>query len=119
MVGTTADFPRFGPPQPLPVNHLLCEKLSNARSNRRSRAKDEIIPKALVGRLPAECGRHARLAWYRDAYHALMRDLEGPIVIADVANWVLAPAAALPSGADRDAADAFLPAGSQVSLLLH
>ena len=25
MVGTTADFRRFGPPQPLPINHLLCE----------------------------------------------------------------------------------------------
>jgi alpha-beta hydrolase superfamily lysophospholipase len=86
-------------------------------------AKDEIIPKIPVGRflagLPAECWRHARLAWYRDGYHMLLRDLEGPIVIADVANWVLAPAAALPSGADRDAADAFLPDGSQVSLLLH
>jgi alpha-beta hydrolase superfamily lysophospholipase len=86
-------------------------------------AKDEIIPKIPVGRfvasLPAECRRHARLAWYRDGYHMLLRDLEGPIVIADVANWVLAPAAVLPSGADRDAVDAFLPGGSQVSLLPH
>jgi acylglycerol lipase len=86
-------------------------------------AKDEIIPKIQVGRfvasLPAECRRHARLAWYRDGYHMLLRDLGGSIVIADVANWVLAPAAALPSGADRDAAEALLPDGSQVSLLLR
>jgi hypothetical protein len=25
LVGTTADFRRFGHPQPLPINHLLCE----------------------------------------------------------------------------------------------
>jgi acylglycerol lipase len=85
--------------------------------------KDEIIPKTpirrFVGTLPPECRRQTRLAWYRDGYHMLLRDLEGPAVIADVANWVLAPAASLPSGADRDAADAFLRSGSQVSLLLQ
>jgi alpha-beta hydrolase superfamily lysophospholipase len=84
-------------------------------------AKDEIIPKAPIRRfvasLPPECRRRTRLAWYRDGYHMLLRDLEAPIVIADVANWVLAPAAGLPSGADRDAADAFLNDGIQVSLL--
>ena len=82
-------------------------------------AKDEIIPKIpirrFVGGLPPDCRRRTRLAWYRDGYHMLLRDLEGPIVIADVANWVLAPAAALPSGADRDAADAFLGTGNQIS----
>jgi len=83
-------------------------------------AKDEIIPKPpiqrFVGSLPAETGRRRRLAWYEDGYHMLLRDLEAPVVIADVASWVLAPAAPLPSGADRAAAEAFLRAGSQVSL---
>ncbi len=83
-------------------------------------AKDEIIPKPpiqrFVGSLPAELHRRRRLAWYEDGYHMLLRDLEGPIVIADVASWVLAPAAPLPSGADRAAGEAFLRAGSQVSL---
>ena len=86
-------------------------------------AKDEIIPKApvrrFVGGLPPECRRRSRLAWYRDGYHMLLRDLEGSVVIGDVANWVLAPTVPLPSGADRGAADAFLGNGgsSQVSLL--
>lgn len=84
-------------------------------------AKDEIIPRTpirrFVGGLPPECRHRTRLAWYRDGYHMLLRDLEGRLVIADVANWVLAPAAALPSGADHNAADAFLGSGSQVSLL--
>jgi alpha-beta hydrolase superfamily lysophospholipase len=83
-------------------------------------AKDEIVPKApirrFVGSLPPECRHRAKLAWYEDGYHMLLRDLEGPIVAADVANWVLTPAAPLPSGADRTAAEAFSRGGSQLSL---
>lgn len=83
-------------------------------------ANDEIVPKApirrFVGSLPPECRRRARLAWYKDGYHMLLRDLEGPLVIGDVASWVLAPAAPLPSGADRGVAEALLPGGGQVSL---
>jgi alpha-beta hydrolase superfamily lysophospholipase len=86
-------------------------------------AKDEIVPKTPIRRfvasLPPECRRRARLAWYEDGYHMLLRDLEGPLVIADVTSWVLAPAAPLPSGADRAAAQAFLRTGSQISLGLH
>ena len=86
-------------------------------------AKDEIVPKTpirrFVGTLPAEPRRRRHLAWYDDGYHMLLRDLEGPVVIADVASWVLAPAAPLPSGADRAAAEAFLRTGSQVSLGGH
>jgi len=82
-------------------------------------AKDEIVPKTpirrFVGRLSAECRGHARLAWYGDGYH-MLRDLEGPIVTADVANWVLDPAAPLPSGADRGATEAFLQRSDQLSL---
>ena len=83
-------------------------------------AKDEIVPKTpirrFVGSLPPRCRRAARLAWYEDGYHMLLRDLEGPLVTADVANWILDPAAPLPSGADRAAAEAFLPGGDQLSL---
>ena len=83
-------------------------------------AKDEIVPKTpirrFVGSLPPE-GRHrAKLAWYKDGYHMLLRDLEGPIVTADVASWVSAPAAPLPSGADRVAEEAYSRGASQVSL---
>jgi len=83
-------------------------------------AKDEIVPRAPIQRfvdgLPAEPVRRRKLAWYENGYHMLLRDLEGPIVIADVASWVLAPAAPLPSGADRAATEAFLRAGSRPSL---
>ena len=47
-------------------------------------AKDEIVPKTpirrFVGSLPPECRHRAKLAWYKDGYHMLLRDLEGPIV---------------------------------------
>jgi acylglycerol lipase len=83
-------------------------------------AKDEIVPKAPIRRfvdsLPPECRRRARLAWYEEGYHMLLRDLEGPVVTADVATWVLTPAAPLPSGADRAGAEAFAPGGRQRSL---
>ena len=83
-------------------------------------AKDEIVPKTpirlFVASLPAECRRQTKLAWYGDGYHMLLRDLEGPTVIADVANWVVAPAMPLPSGADRGAAEAFLHGSGQISL---
>ena len=82
-------------------------------------AKDEIIPKAAIRRfvsaLPQEPSRRRRLAWYDDGYHMLLRDLEGSVVMADVASWVLAPRAPLPSGADRSAAAAFWLSGTRVS----
>jgi acylglycerol lipase len=86
-------------------------------------AKDEIVPKTpihgFVASLPPECRRQTRLAWYEDGYHMLLRDLEGPLVIADVTSWLIAPAAPLPSGADRAAAQAFLHSGSQISFGAH
>jgi alpha-beta hydrolase superfamily lysophospholipase len=82
-------------------------------------AKDEIVPKAavqdFVDALPPEPQRRRRLAWYDHGYHMLLRDLEGPVVIADVASWALAPRAPLPSGADRKAEEAFAHGASQAS----
>jgi alpha-beta hydrolase superfamily lysophospholipase len=83
-------------------------------------AKDEIIPQVpierFVGGLPAGPIHRRKLAWYQNGYHMLLRDLEGPAVTADVASWVLAPSAPLPSGADRTATEAFLHAGGHLSL---
>ena len=86
-------------------------------------AKDEIVPPAAVRRfvaaLPAEPSHRRRLAWYDDGYHMLLRDLEGPVVAADVASWALAPRAPLPSGADRRAEEAFSHSASQLSIGEH
>ena len=69
-------------------------------------AHDELVPKhatrAAWQRLPA--GAPARLAYYPDGYHLLLRDLGRARVLADVLTWLAEPAAPLPSGADRAAA---------------
>jgi alpha-beta hydrolase superfamily lysophospholipase len=73
-------------------------------------AKDEIIPehavRLFVRELPPDPGARPRLAYYQNGYHMLLRDLEAPLVVQDVASWVLAPEGPLPSGAER-AAEAF------------
>jgi alpha-beta hydrolase superfamily lysophospholipase len=83
-------------------------------------AKDEIVPRAAVRRfvdaLPPEPQRRRRLAWYEDGYHMLLRDLEAPVVVADIESWALAPRAPLPSGADRKAEEAFSHTASQASV---
>lgn len=72
---------------------------------------DEIIPKEALRRfvreLPPDPAGDRRLAYYAKGWHMLLRDLEGPRVIADVASWALSQASALPSGADRAAARFF------------
>jgi acylglycerol lipase len=83
-------------------------------------AKDEIIPKRPIRRfiqsLPRDPADRRSLAYYPHGYHMLMRDLDGPLVIADVAGWVLDPGAPLLSGADRGATEAMLGGTRQASL---
>lgn len=81
---------------------------------------DEIIPNRSIRRfvrsLPPDPAGRRRFAYYPRGYHMLMRDLDGPVVAADVAGWVLAPGAPLISGADRGAPEASLIGISQASL---
>jgi len=71
---------------------------------------DNIIPenpiRRLVDRMPPAGPEQRRVALYRTGYHLLTRDRQGPVVVADIARWVLDrgrdPAAPLPSGADRE-----------------
>lgn len=83
-------------------------------------ADDQIIPKRPIQRfvraLPHDPGERRSFAWYADGYHMLLRDLEGPLVAADVAGWVLAPGAPLLSGADRGGAEAVLGGTNQAAL---
>ena len=83
-------------------------------------AKDQIVPKRPIRRfvrtLPHDPADRRSLAYYRHGYHMLLRDLDGPTVIADVAGWVLAPGAPLLSGADRNGAVAAWGGTNQASL---
>lgn len=68
-------------------------------------AHDEIVPREalaeFVSALPPDPMHRRRLAYYRQGYHLLLRDLAGATVAADVANWVFDRQAPLPSHADR------------------
>ena len=68
--------------------------------------RDELIPEAptidAIRALPRGAGHRA--AVYRGGWHMLLRDLGAEKVLDDVLAWTAAPAAPLPSGADREAA---------------
>jgi len=68
-------------------------------------AHDEIVPRealaGFVAGLPPDPAHRRRLAYYRNGYHLLLRDLDGAAVAGDVANWVFDRRAPLPSRADR------------------
>jgi alpha-beta hydrolase superfamily lysophospholipase len=67
-------------------------------------AHDEVIPPApmrkFIESLPETDKPNIRIAYYRNGYHMLSRDLEGSLVISDMASWMLHPKSRLPSGAD-------------------
>lgn len=83
-------------------------------------AHDEIIPKQPMRRfvraLPHDSGQRQKFAYYRHGYHMLLRDLEGPMVSADIAGWILHPGAPLLSGADQGPFEAELGRAEQASL---
>src|SRR5439155_20743917 len=62
-------------------------------------ARDEIVPREalakFVGGLLSDL-KDRRLAYYRQSYHLLLRDLDGAAVAGDLANWVLDRRAPLP-----------------------
>jgi acylglycerol lipase len=71
--------------------------------------RDEIVPKEptrlWIDNLPYRARLTRRIAWYAEGYHMLLRDLEAPIVLKDVASWIADHRAPLPSGADRRASE--------------
>jgi alpha-beta hydrolase superfamily lysophospholipase len=52
--------------------------------------KDMVIPRAPTDGVIADLGARADVRRYDNGYHMLLRDLEGPKVNQDVADWVLA-----------------------------
>lgn len=54
--------------------------------------QDEVIPKRptcrFLGALPYRSARHWRLALYPAGHHMLMRDLQGKMVLSDIASWI-------------------------------
>ena len=62
-------------------------------------AKDQIVPRNAAFPAAARLPAGDRTAFYADGYHLLLIDLENPKVWDDVAAFIRAPAAPLPSGA--------------------
>lgn len=61
--------------------------------------KDEVIPKNAITRtLEALPPDGARVVLYPNGYHMLLRDLKAEVALNDIAAWIEAPNAALPSG---------------------
>lgn len=77
-------------------------------------AREDILPvravSAAIGQL-SDCealpdSRCApRVAFYENGYHMLLRDLNAPVVVADIVAWMGNHGGALPSGADLDPPD--------------
>ncbi|MGH8551490.1 MAG: lysophospholipase [Methylococcales bacterium] len=68
--------------------------------------KDEVIPKEPILKtlqtLPTQDkSGPVQVAFYENGYHMLLRDLDAPILLRDIAAWIASPEAPLPSGADQ------------------
>jgi len=50
---------------------------------------DQIIPRAPTEAVAAALGKRATVRVYDKGYHMLLRDLEGPMVQQDVADWIV------------------------------
>jgi alpha-beta hydrolase superfamily lysophospholipase len=70
---------------------------------------DEIIPKEpSFDVMRALRPNGARFAYYDKGYHMLLRDLQGPVVVRDIAAWIANRDGTLPSGAE-EAAEVLFP----------
>jgi acylglycerol lipase len=76
-------------------------------------ANDQVIPpgptQKFIAALPPVAPETRVIAYYDKGYHMLLRDLEGQLVQRDIENWILAPSAPLPSGADRRGTETLTP----------
>lgn len=68
---------------------------------------DEIIPRQptllFLQELMEQPSSTKTVAFYRDGYHMLLRDLQAPVLWRDIKAWINSHFSPLPSGADRHA----------------
>lgn len=62
-------------------------------------ARDQIIPRAAAERAARALPQGARTAFYQNGWHMLLRDLQAPVVFADVEAFIRDTAAPFPSAA--------------------
>jgi alpha-beta hydrolase superfamily lysophospholipase len=94
MDEAVAAAPRFGTTSPRHPPALLLYG-----------ARDQLVPagptRRVLRSLPASA--RARVGYYADGHHQLLRDRNGPVVVRDILAWIEDPTAPLPSGADAAA----------------
>jgi acylglycerol lipase len=66
--------------------------------------KDQLIPSRAMARVWRRLAPGPVRAFYPNAYHLLLRDVERAAPIGDIISWLLDPALPLPSGAEAAAA---------------
>ena len=68
--------------------------------------KDQIVPeeptKLFIQNLLTHQPAGKKVAYYKNGYHMLLRDLQAPLIWQDIAHWMLDQNAVLPSGADKN-----------------
>ncbi|GGG39839.1 alpha/beta hydrolase [Caldovatus sediminis] len=94
MDEAVAAAPRFGTASPRHPPTLLLYG-----------ARDQLVPagptRRVLRSLPASA--RARVGYYAEGHHQLLRDRNGPAVVRDILAWIEDPTAPLPSGADEAA----------------
>lgn len=67
--------------------------------------KDQIIPKLatqqFLNHIKSNPKQSHTIAYYKNGYHLLLRDLQAPILWQDIVTWMDSPDTPLPSGADK------------------
>ena len=67
--------------------------------------KDEIIPRQptyqFIQHFLQSQQQKKTVAFYKNGYHMLLRDLQAPVLWQDILAWIQSPLAPLPSGADK------------------
>lgn len=64
-------------------------------------AQDQVIPAQPIWEAVRKMPESARIAYYPDGYHMLLRDLDAPIVLRDIASWIMFRERRLPSGYEQ------------------
>ena len=69
-------------------------------------ARDALVPERILRRILRQLPDDGldRVAFYPEGWHLLLRDRQRAVVAGDILAWLAAPAAPLPSGAEREGA---------------
>jgi alpha-beta hydrolase superfamily lysophospholipase len=59
---------------------------------------DQVIPQGPIERALERFNQPVQYVYYPGSYHMMLRDIQGEVVMADIASWIEHPGAPMPSG---------------------